>query len=161
VTVSPKDASASPRLHCGIVLRVEEDACQVLTGGQVVSVRYTSQFPRPRIERVSPGHLVAVAEVPGGSDTVVWRWYDAVVLGNEAGSIRLWEPAHGEVVARRRRPQQRHDPGTRAYLSAGLPGAEWWVAGRAVDRAEDADVELIEVERFFTEHGLWDSAIEQ
>jgi hypothetical protein len=30
-----------------------------------------------------------------------------------------------------------------------------------VDRAEDADVELIEVERFFTEHGLWDSAIEQ
>jgi hypothetical protein len=126
-----------------------------------VSVRYASQFPRPRTERVSPGHLVAVAEVPGGSDTVVWRWYDAVVLDNEAGSIRLWEPAHGEVVARRRRPQQRHDPGSRAYLSAGLPGAEWWVAGRAVDRAEDADVELIEVERFFTEHGLWDSAIEQ
>jgi hypothetical protein len=126
-----------------------------------VSVRYASQFPRPRTERVSPGHLVAVAEVPCGSDTVVWRWYDAVVLGNEAGSIRLWEPAHGEVVARRRRPQQRHDPGSRAYLSAGLPGAEWWVAGRAVDRAEDADVELIEVERFLTEHGLWDSAIEQ
>lgn len=126
-----------------------------------MSVRYASQFPRPRTERVSPGHLVAVAEVPAGSDTVVWRWYDAVVLGNEAGSIRLWEPAHGEVVARRRRPQQRHDPGSRAYLSAGLPGAEWWVAGRAVDRAEDADVELIEVERFFTEHGLWDSAIEQ
>jgi len=161
VTVSPKDAFASPRLHCSIVLRVEEDVCQVLTGGQVVSVRYASQFPRPRTERVSPGHLVAVAEVPGGSDTVVWRWYDAVVLGNEARSIRLWEPAHGEVVARRRRPQQRHDPGTRAYLSAGLPGADWWVAGRAVDRAEDADVELIEVERFFTEHGLWDSAIEQ
>jgi hypothetical protein len=161
MTVSPKGAFASPRLHCGIVLRVEEDVCQVLTGGRVVSVRYASQFPRPRTERVSPGHLVAVAEVPGGSDAVVWRWYDAVVLGNEAGSIRLWEPAHGEVVARRRRPQQRHDPGTRAYLSAGLPGAEWWVAGRAVDRAEDADVELMEVERFFTEHGLWDSAIQQ
>ena len=161
MTVSPEDAFASPRLHCGIVLRVEEDVCQVLTGGQVVSVRYASQFPRPRTERVSPGHLVAVAEVPGGSDTVVWRWYDAVVLGNEARSVRLWEPAHGEVVARRRRAQQRHDPGSRAYLSAGLPGAEWWVAGRAVDRVEDADVELIEVERFFTEHGLWDSAIEQ
>ena len=161
MTASPEDAFASPRLHCGIVLRVEEDVCQVLTGGQVVSVRYASQFPRPRTGRVSPGHLVAVAEVPGGSDTVVWRWYDAVVLGSEAGSIRLWEPAHGEVVARRRRPQQRHDPGSRAYLSAGLPGADWWVAGRAVGRAEDADVELIEVERFFTEHGLWDSAIEQ
>lgn len=161
MTVSPKDAFAGPRLHCGIVLRVEEEVCQVLTGSQVAPVRYASQFPRPRTERVSPGHLVAVAEVPGGSDAVVWRWYDAVVLGNEAGSIRLWEPAHGEVVAQRRRPQQRHDPGTRAYLSAGLPGAEWWVAGRAVDRAEDADVELMEVERFFTEHGLWDSAIEQ
>ena len=161
MTVSPKDAFASPRLHCGIALRVEEDVCQILTGGQVVSVRYASQFPRPRTERVSPGHLVAVAKVPGGSGAVVWRWYDAVVLGNEAGSVRLWEPAHGEVVAQRRRPQQRHDPGTRAYLSAGLPGAEWWVAGRTVDRAEDADVELMEVERFFTEHGLWDSASEQ
>ncbi len=43
------------------------------------------------------------------------------MLGNQSGSIRLWEPAHGEVVAQRRRPQQRHDRGTRAYLSAGLP----------------------------------------
>jgi len=68
VTASTKDASATPQLHCGIVLRVEEDVCQVLTEGQVVSVRYASQFPRPRAERVSPGHLVAVAEVPGGSD---------------------------------------------------------------------------------------------
>ena len=159
MTASASDASVTPRLYSGIVLRVEEDLCQVLTEGQVVSVRYASQFPRPRTERVSPGHLVAVAEVPGGSDAVVWRWYDAVVLGNDAGAIRLWEPAHGEVVAQCRPPQQRHDPGTRAYLSAGLPGAEWWVAGKAVDRAEDADVELIEVERFYTEHGLWDSAI--
>jgi hypothetical protein len=140
------------------VLRVEEDACQILAEGQVASVRYASQFPAPRRERVSPGHLVAVAEVPGGS-VVVWRWYDAVVLGSEATSVRLWEPAHGEVVAQRRRPQQRYDPGTRAYLSAGLPGAEWWVAGRAVDRAEDAEVELNEVERLYTDHGMWDSAL--
>jgi hypothetical protein len=34
--------------------------------------------------------------------------------------------------------RRRYDPGTRAYLSAGLPGAEWWVAGRAVDQADDA-----------------------
>src|SRR5208282_6584735 len=40
-------------------------------------------------------------------------------------------------------------------LSAGLPGAGWWVAGAAVAVAEDADVELDEVERFCTEHGLW------
>lgn len=142
------------------MLRVEEDACQVLTEGQVVSVRYASQFPTPRRERVSPGHLVAIAEVPGATGVVVWRWYDAVVLGNEAGAVRLWEPAHGEVVAQRRQPQQRHAPGTRAYLSAGLPGAEWWVAGRAVDRAEDADVELSEVERLYTEHGMWASALD-
>jgi len=156
---SAREAAAIPQLRCGIVLRVEEDVCQVLTEGQVVSVRYAPHFPAPRTERVSPGHLVAIAEVPGGSGVVLWRWYDAVVLGNEAGSVRLWEPAHGEVVAQRRDPQQRHDPGTRAYLSAGLPGAKWWVAGKVVARAEDADVELSEVERLYTEHGLWDSVL--
>lgn len=140
------------------MLRAQEDACQVLAGGKVASVRYAPQFPAPRTERVSPGHLVAVAQAPGAPAVVVWRWYDAVVLGSEAGSVRLWEPAHGEVAAQRRRPQQQYDPGTRAYLSAGLPGAEWWVAGKAVDQAEDAEVELDEVERLYTEHDMWDSA---
>ena len=157
VAASMTGAWSTPRLRCGIVLGAGEDACQVLAGGQVVSVRYASQLPAPRRERVLPGHLVAIAEVPGGSAAVVWRWYDAVVLGSEAGSVRLWEPAHGEVVAQPRRPQQRYDPGTRAYLSAGLPGAEWWVAGRAVDRAEDAEVELNEVRRFYAEQDMWDS----
>lgn len=156
------------------MLRVDEDACQVVADGQVVSVRFASRFPSPRRERVSPGHLVAIApvpggsaavpvgaaEVPGGSAAVVWRWYDAVVLGSEPAGVRFWEPAHGEVVAQPRHPGQRHDPGTRAYLSAGLPGADWWVAGPAVDRAEDADVELNEVERLYTEHGLWDSVFD-
>jgi hypothetical protein len=141
------------------VLHVEEDACHVLTNGEVASVRYASLFPAPRRERVSPGHLVAIAEVPGGADVVVWRWYDAVVLGGEAGSVRLWEPAHGEVVAPPRRLQQRYEPGTRAYLSGGLPGADWWVAGKATDRAEDADVELDKVERLYTEHNMWESAL--
>jgi len=104
---------------------------------------------------VSPGHLVAVATARDGSEVVVWRWYDAVVLGEEAGLTRLWEPAHGEVVAQRRRAQQHRPPGTRAYLSAGLPGADWWVAGAVAARAEDADVELDEVERFCDEHDLW------
>lgn len=129
----------------------------MLARGQVVSIRYASQFPAPRRERVSPGHLVAIAEVPEGSLAVVWRWYDAVVLGSEAGSVQLWEPAHGEVAAQRRLPRQRYGPGTRAYLSAGLPGAKWWVAGRAVDQAEDADVELDEVERLYTEQNMWNS----
>ncbi len=140
------------------MLRSEEDACQVLAEGKATSVRYASQFPAPRRQRVLPGHLVAVAEAPGACDVVAWRWYDAVVLGSDAGFVRLWEPAHGEVAARRRRPQQHYGPGSRAYLSAGLPGAEWWVAGTAVDRAEDAEVELDEVERLYTEHGMWDSA---
>jgi hypothetical protein len=151
-----------PRLRCGLVLRSDEDACQVVAEGKTVSVRYAPQFPAPRRERVLPGHLVAIAEAPGVSGVVVWRWYDAVVLGgdaDDADSVRLWEPAHGEVAARPRQLRQHYGPGTRAYLSAGLPGAEWWVAGRAVDAAEDAEVELDEVERLYTDHGLWDSAL--
>ena len=151
----------NPRLRCGIVLRSAEDACDVVAGAAVASVRYAPQFPAPRRERVLPGHLVAIAEVPGPAGlnrVVVWRWYDAVVLGSDAGTVRLWEPAHGEVSAQRRRPGQQYSPGTRAYLSAGLPGADWWVAGRAVDRAEDAEVELDEVDRLYTAHEMWDAA---
>jgi hypothetical protein len=77
VTVPAPSALSIRRLRCGIVLRAEEDACQILAGG---------------------------------------------------------------------------------HLSAGLPGAEWWVAGKAVDRAEYADVELDEVVRLYTEHDMWDSA---
>lgn len=140
--------------RCGAVLRVQEATCEIFGEGQLRSVRYATQFPSPRTERVSPGHLVAVATAPDGSEVVVWRWYDAVVLGEETGLIRLWEPSHGEVVAQPRHAQQR-PPGTRAYLSAGLPGADWWVAGAVAARAEDADVELDEVERFYDEHDLW------
>jgi len=166
VAASGADA-LSPPLRCGIVLRSGEDACQVLAGAEVASVRFAAQFPAPRRERVLPGHLVAIAAAPdaggqdaGGQDAgmVVWRWYDAVVLGSEAEFVQLWEPAHGEVAARRRWPEQQYGPGTRAYLSAGLPGADWWVAGRAVDRAEDASVELDEVGRLYTGHGMWESA---
>ncbi len=139
------------------MLGSDEDACQVLAGGEIALVRYAPRFPTPRRERVLPGHLVAIAEARGAA-VVVWRWYDAVVLGGDAGSVRLWEPAHGEVAARRRLPRQRYGPGPRAYLSAGLPGADWWVAGRAVDQAEDAEVELDEVERLYTERDMWNSA---
>jgi hypothetical protein len=47
--------------------------------------------------------------------------------------------------------------GTRAYLSAGLPCADWWVACPTAARAQDADVELGEVEKLYTEHGWWDT----
>jgi hypothetical protein len=139
------------------VLRSDEDACQVVAGAGIASVRYAPQFPGPRRERVLPGHLVAIAEAAGDA-VVVWRWYDAVVLGSDAGSVRLWEPAHGEVTAQRRRLSQQYSPGTRAYLSAGLPGADWWLAGHAVDQAEDAEVELGEVERLYTAHDMWPAA---
>src|SRR5215831_17909083 len=147
------------RLRCGIVLRVQEDSCQILGEGEVRSVGYAALFPSPRTERVSPGHLVAVATAPDGSEAVVWRWYDAVVLGAEAGLIRLWEPSHGEVLAQLRPAHPSPRPGTRAYLSAGLPGADWWVAGGAAGSAEDADVELGEVEQLYTEHDLWNTLV--
>jgi hypothetical protein len=92
-----------------------------------------------------------------GIETVLWRWYDAVILGDEDGLIRLWEPAHGEVLAQPRTTYIPGPPGTRAYLSAGLLGADWWVAGPAAATAQDADVELGEVEKLYTEHGLWDT----
>lgn len=150
------DQSLTPALlRCGIVLHVQEEACQILLAGQLSSVSYAKPFPSPRTERVSPGHLVAVAVAAEGAEAVVWRWYDAVVLGEENGIVRLWEPAHGEVVAHPRRAEQHYHPGTRAYLSAGLPGADWWVAGTVVANAEDADVELAEVARFCTERHLW------
>lgn len=145
----------SARLSCGIVVRVREDACDVVRGGQIRSVGYATRFPSPRTERVSPGHLVATATAPDGTEVVVWRWYDAVLLGAESGLIRLWEPGHGEVLAQPRPTHPPAQPGTRAYLSAGLPGADWWVAGRAAASPEDADVELDEVARFCTERGLW------
>jgi len=56
------------------------------------------------------------------------------------------------------RPVNRDGPFSRKppYLSAGLEGAAWWVAGAAVACAEDADVEVAEVQRFLMTHGLLD-----
>jgi len=158
MTNTHSDDPATRRLSCGLVLRVREDDCDVLLGdGRPLTARFATRFPTPRTERVSPGHLVAMA-VPGdGIETVVWRWYDAVVLGEEADQVRLWEPAHGEVLATPRSSYVPGRPGTRAYLSAGLPGADWWVAGPATGEPGDADVDLADVERLYDEHDLWDT----
>jgi hypothetical protein len=108
------------------------------------------------VERVSPGHLVAIATGPTGSEAIVWRWYDAVVLGPEDdGSVRLWEPAHGEVIAQPRPSYDQRDLGSRAYASAGLPGAEWWVAGSVNNAPHSADVELDDVDALYAENNLW------
>ena len=118
-------------------------------------------FPAPREERVSPGHLVAIATGQSGADAVVWRWYDAVILGQESdGSVRLWEPAHGEVLAQARASYEKQDPGSRAYASAGLPGASWWVAGSTSGKPSTANVELGDVEAMYTTNGLWPAVFE-
>ena len=143
-------------MYCGIVLSVDEAECEVRHGDGRRLVRYAPMFPSPRTERVQPGNLVALT-ASRGIEVVLWRWYDAVVLGEEGDAIRLWEPAHGEVLARRRDAYLSQEPGSRAYLSAGLPGAEWWAAGPAVAAPHEALVELDEVSKLYTEHGLWDT----
>ena len=141
-------------LRPALVLGSSEDVCSVFAANEQVVVQYAPFFPHPRAERVFAGHLVATMAAADGAGLVVWRWLDAVVLEHVAGQVRLWEPGHGEVLAQARDPRRSCQPGSRAYLSAGLEGADWWVAGAAVPRAEDADVEFGEVERFLTMHGL-------
>ncbi len=161
MTTPPVDAVRTPLdLWTSLVLSVEEDTCEVWKDGVVSRVRFAPIFPGPRVERVSPGHLVAIAPGSDGAGVVVWRWYDAVVLGPTGDdSVRLWEPAHGEVVARGRVGYQAQDPGSRAWASAGLPGADWWVAGPAGAPAPRI-VDLDEVARFYTEHSLWAAALD-
>ena len=136
------------QLNPAIVLSTTEDECVVVVEGRRTVVPYVSGFPRPRTDRVAPGHLVALLVAVDGSLAVVWRWFDAVVVNVEDGLVTMWEPGHRTVSARPRAPLRVYIPGSRAYLSAGLPGADWWVAGPVVDRAEDADVELDEVSQF-------------
>jgi hypothetical protein len=73
-----------------------------------------------------------------------------------AGQVRVWGPAHGEVLAQPRHAQNRYPLGARAYLSAGLPGAEWWVEG-TVGSLGSSDVELDPIHEFYVEHDLWSS----
>jgi hypothetical protein len=54
VTTAAPGGAVNPRLSCGIVLRSDEDACLVVAGPKIASVRYAPQFPGPRRERVLP-----------------------------------------------------------------------------------------------------------
>ena len=155
VTTLSESGTRGALLRPAIVVRSSEDACTVGTLEQKVVVPYAEFFPRPRAQRVAPGHLVAVSAASGEAAVIVWRWFDAVVVEEVAGQVRLWEPNHGEVLAQARDPRRSPLPGSRAYLSSGLEGAEWWMAGPAVARAEDANVELSEVQAFLSTHGLW------
>jgi hypothetical protein len=142
-------------LETAVVLHVEENVCRVIGDDAIVTAEYAPQFPSPRVERISPGHRVALATAPDGRRVVLWRWYDAVVVGFEGESVRLWEPAHGEVLATARTTAEELVLGSRAYLSAGLPGAGWWVASPVLA----AEVELDEVAALYTQHDLWDAAL--
>ena len=156
MTDSRRQGDRAGSLRLAIVVSADEEACTIVEQNQRTTVPYAPFFPRPRAGRVAPGHLVALAATPGGGEVVVWRWFDAVVVEEVGGRVRLREPAHGEVPAQSRDPQRAHRIGSRAYLSAGLKGAEWWVAGAAVCSAEDAEVDVDEVQRFLTAHALWD-----
>lgn len=104
--------------------------------------------------------MIAIVTAPDGGEVVLWRWYDAVVLGySEDGRVRLWEPAHGEVLAQPRPSHVQQAPGSRAYASAGLPGAQWWVAGRVMASPDDAEVELDAVAALYTDNNLWPAAL--
>lgn len=101
------------------------------------------------MENVLPGHLVVVLD-----DVIVWRWFDAVVVDVADGLVRLWEAAHGEVVAQPRDREAGYTAGRRAYLSAGLPGAEWWVEGAAGGSRPDAVVDTVAVLDILAGHDL-------
>lgn len=132
-------------LRTAVVLEVAEESCRVVTDGGVEDAAFLDAFPRPRVERVSPGHLVAVA-----GRRVVWRWYDAVVVEQGADTVTLYEPAHGTVSASPRTARA-YALGSRAWLSAGLPGADWWVTS-PVDAP--VEVELDEVVALFEHWGV-------
>jgi hypothetical protein len=160
MTIAAGADASVPMLRTALVVRVEEYACELWLQGALGAARYAPQFPTPRVERVSPGHLVAVTTAPDGQNVVLWRWYDALVIGHDvAGDVRLWEPAHGEFTAQPRSSYARLSPGSRAYASAGLPGAEWWVTGAAATSPEAAVVELAAVAALYTENDLWASAL--
>lgn len=144
------------RLRLARLVRLLGEDCQLWDGDGLHRARFAPQFPTPYAERVSPGHLLAVATAPNGDEVVIWRWYDAVVLSAALdGSVQLWEPGHGEVSARVRDGYRDNGPGSRVYASAGLAGAQWWAAGPITDRPDQAEVELAAVEAMYAEHGLW------
>jgi len=147
-----------PEIVPAVVLRAEEDSCTVSRAGTRSIVPYAPPFPRPRADRVSPGHLVALLTA-APEPCVIWRWFDAVVLGASSEGVQLWEPLHGEITARPRDPDVVVRPGRRAYVSAGLPGADWWLAGSVARSPEETWVELAEVRRFYVHHGLWDQLV--
>ncbi|WP_353650115.1 hypothetical protein ABLG96_03945 [Nakamurella sp. A5-74] len=153
---------STPALSTAVVLRVEDGSCEVSGPAGAQTARFAPQFPTPHRERVSPGNLVALAPGDDGRAVVLWRWFDVVVIGfADDGRIAVWEPAHGEVTATARSTFTARDPGSRAYASAGLPGADWWVAAAVPPSIGSAavPVDLDEVAALYDAHDLWTTAL--
>jgi hypothetical protein len=68
--------------------------------------------------------------------------------------------SRGEVLARARATYRRQDPGSRAWASAGLPGAPWWITDGTDGGGSVDNVDLDEVEALYTENGLWSTAFD-
>ena len=78
-----------------------------------------------------------------------------VLLGGvDDGWVRWWEPAHGAVTAKSRDSYRKQEPGSRAYASAGLPGADGESLASPGTPGRDA-IDLDEVALFVTEKGIW------
>lgn len=153
---------STPALSTAVVLRVEDGSCAVSGPAGADTARFAPQFPTPHRERVWPGNLVALATGDDGRAVVLWRWFDVVVIGAAVdGRIAVWEPAHGEVTATARPTFATPHPGSRAYASAGLPGADWWVAAAVPSSPGSAGVavDLDEVAALYDAHDLWASAL--
>src|SRR5215472_13533656 len=112
-------------------------------------------FPRrgssgclPAIWSRSPrARTVPTSWCGGGTTQSCWAVRTTVRFG--CGS------PHGEVTAQPRASYEMQDAGSRAYASAGLPGAEWWVADSASGHPHSAHVELDDVQALYTENDLW------
>jgi hypothetical protein len=76
VTTPTEHRSTDGRLRRGIVLRVQEDSCEIVGAGERSLVRFATSFPSPRTQRVSPGHLVAVARGADGLEAVFCTDHD-------------------------------------------------------------------------------------
>ncbi len=151
----------APQLHVHRVLSVNERACRIWVDGQIAEVRFSVTFPTPRVERVAPGHLVAVTSGLDVPEVVVWRWFDAVVVGpTDNGLVPMWEPTHGQITAHARESYEAQEPGFRAYASAGLPGADWWVACAVTKYPEGMAADLEHVTTLYNENDLWRSALD-
>ncbi len=129
----PSGPGTRAALRPALVVGTSEDACTSSPSASRPWFRTPRSSPIPAPAGV-PGHLVATATAPGGVPVVVWRWFDAVVVEEVAGQVRLLEPARGEVIAQARDPRRSYRPGSRAYLSAGLEGADWWLEPRSLSQ---------------------------